>query len=254
MVTSRRQIINDNDRYGGFIADTDVSSTADTGNEMEFSDDILRIASEPTAEKTDRYARTAVAEPEEDYTEVKPEPTRQASYKVETPASFRMVDEPVVEAPKKPRRVEDVMPEIIRQNPTATTTNAVISVEQPAPVVRERKLSAAAKRTLVIYMSVVVAIVAAIIATGVVVSGVAAEVAGYETSIAAMEETIRSQTGELGALSDEAVIRDRAEDMGMVDAGDNASSYDRLEIAEPTPDESGVFDAVRDWFNSIFGG
>ena len=56
-------------------------------------------------------------------------------------------------------------------------------------------------------------------------------------------------------LSDDGAITARAEELGMVAIEeDDIGSYDRLEIGGNTEDESGVFDNIRDWFNSVFGG
>ena len=241
MVSSRRQISRDEDRYGGFaeVAESDVS-------EREISDDILKMRSYVTP--------SGIRETEHD-TAPAEAPVRQERREAASPAPAPAVrPAPVVRehaaeaAVVRPRRASDIMPEIVRPVRKEKAVSA-----QPAPVIRERKLTASAKRALVIYMSIVLAIVAGIIATGVAVSSVSAQVLGYETSIAAQEETIASQREALAQLANEAVIADAAEKLGMVEVG-GTTGYDRLEIGTTEEEASGVFDSIRDWFNAIFGG
>lgn len=240
MVSSRRQISRDEDRYGGFaeIAASDVG-------EREISDDILNMRSYVTPSEQEAPLRDTAPAP------AMPTPRERreaAPVRTAAPARPAPAADASAAAPARPRRMSDVMPEIVRPVRKEKTVAA-----QPAPVIRERKLTASAKRALIIYMSVVLAIVAGIIATGVAVSSVSAQVTGYESSIAAMEETVAQQRELLAQLANEAVIADEAEKLGMVPV-DETTGYDRMEIGETEEEASGVFDAIRDWFNAIFGG
>lgn len=245
MVSSRRQISRDEDRYGGFaeIAASDVG-------EREISDDILNMRSyvTPSVQEAPPSDTASAAEAPA------PRERREAVAPASTAASVRTAPVRTAPAasetatPAKPRRISDVMPEIVRPVRKEKTAAA-----QPAPVIRERKLTASAKRALIIYMSVVLAIVAGIIATGVAVSSVSAQVTNYESSIAAMEETVAQQREILAQLDNEAVIADEAGKLGMVPV-DETTGYDRMEIGETEEEAGGIFDAIRDWFNAIFGG
>ncbi|MBQ7227379.1 MAG: hypothetical protein IJX05_03155 [Clostridia bacterium] len=224
MVTSKRRIETEKDRFGGFA---EAEAYRIEGDRREISDDILNMRSYvSTTEK-----EASVSTPE------KIEEVVIKEVKKATPTPVR-------------RSIQDVMPEII-----APKRIEKISKAESAPAIHEKKLSFAAKRALIIYMSVVLAIVAGIIATGVAVSSVSAQVTSYETTITEQEEMIASQREELALLGNESVIADRAEELGMVEIADgDVNGYTQLQISGSTDDESGLFDNVRDWFNSVFGG
>ncbi len=244
MVTSKRRIERDEDRYGGFAAgDTYIE---DATTEREFSDDILQMRSYVAA--PERRERTETARPAEPEAPA-PKKAEPEVRPVERPARAEETFARPEQLPER-KNIRDLMPKIVSRKRSA-------EIERPAetPVVHEKKLPASAKKALIIYMTVVLAVVIGIIATGVAVSSVSAQVADFESTIAQQEETIASQREDLAVLSDDGAITARAEELGMVAIEeDDIGSYDRLEIGGNTEDESGVFDNIRDWFNSVFGG
>lgn len=233
MVTSKRRIERDEDRFGGF-AEVDDTYRAEA-DRREFSDDLLNM-------------RSYVAEPEKKEETEAPriaplyEPSTTEKREVEVRGEIAV-------APVK-KSAREVMPDIMARRREEKVERSVVT-----PVIKERKLTPTAKRALVIYMSIVLAIVTGIIATGVAVSSVSAQIVDYETTIASQEETIASQREGLALLDNSAVIADKAEQLGMV-AIENGevNSFDKLGIGGNTEDESGIFDSIRDWFNSVFGG
>ena len=223
MVTSKRRIETEKDRFGGFAE----AESYVVEEQKEFSEDVLNVRSyAPTVEKTiEETPRQTVSIPK--------------------------VTERHTQSAKPVRRnIQDVMPEILSEKRISEKKKETV-----APVIYEKKLSPTAIRAIVIYMAVVLAIVAGIIATGVAVSSLSASIVGYETTISAQEETISSQREELALLGNGAVIAEKAEGLGMVEIEEGSvNKYTQLEIGGSTEDESGLFDNIRDWLNSVFGG
>lgn len=232
MITIKRQIENEKERFGSF-AETD-SYVDNTTTEREVNDDLLLMRS-----YTNSTTEIPVSAP--------------------TPAIEEKVGNVVRPAPvEEERRTETP----VRRNSNARMHD-IIHYEQPAeevqpevkPVTREKKLTASAKKAIAIYMSVVIAVVIAVIITGVCISGVNSDIANLETTIQQQEEVILQQNAELGALEDVNAIENKAESMGMVKIKDGETvGYDELEVGENTEDKNGAFDSVRDWLNTVFGG
>lgn len=236
MVTSKRRIERDEDRFGGF-AEVDDTYRAEA-ERKEFSDDLLNMRSYVT--ESDKEEEVAQPSAESVYDTVTTKETTEHATEVRRE---------VTAAPVR-KSAREVMPDIMASRRAEKTERKVAT-----PVIKEQKLSPTAKRALVIYMSIVLAVVAGIIATGVAVSSVSAQVTNYESVIAQQEETIALQREGLALLDNASVIADKAEELGMVAIDDSEiGSFDKLGIGGNTEDESGIFDSIRDWFNSVFGG
>lgn len=234
MIKNKRQITQEKDRYGGFIdnSDDNFGHSMKTIQEQEINSEIIELANDSEAQ-IDEARKIRVTSDYNSTTE---------DYVTNLGSKSKDKDIPAK------KTSQPVLHEIVRQS---DTDEAVRS--EPISIVKEQKLSGRAKKALALYIVLFLAIAIAVIVSGVVLSGIAADISDYENTIESQKETIRLQNEQLGALSDEAVIKDKAEDMGMVVVEDS-SSYEQLEIVEPTEDKSGVFDSIRDWLNSIFGG
>ncbi len=220
MLSIKRQIESEQERYGSF-ADITADSTVST--EREINDDlfVMRASSDKGA---------AVAAPAIE------KKTEEAPIKV-----------PLNEERHAYTQSTAQMHEIVRSEEKREQAVAKQNV-----VVHEKRLSASAKKAIAVYMSIVFALVLAVIITGVCVSSVNADIASIQSTISSQESTIADMSSQL--VVDEADILEAAEEMGMVTVDQSdIRDYDNLELVEDSEDETGVFDSVRDWLNS-FGG
>lgn len=232
MVTSRRQIEKEEDRYGAFVDDVSPVETA-----REFNDELFTVrTSAPRRQEVEEYVEPATERVRETYREP-----------VNTEAEE--TTERVREMPR--RRVQgDLMQRILPRERVASAPE-----EEVVAAPEKRRLPSKVKFAVAVYASVVLAIVIGIIATGIAVSGVNSDISTYESRIESQQELLLEQAGELAALSDSAALTQKASDLGMVKIAEGEKfGFEQLGIEENTDDASGIFDSVRDWLNGIFGG
>ena len=237
MVTSRRQIVNEEDRYGGYAAEADsVEKTEISSGERVISNNILKMrAAHAETEETNVPAEKAEAREEKivDRPVVRPERTSYGR------TAVRSYDRTI--SPARPKRISDVMPEVQRREKVETVS-----------IVKEQKLTAATKRLLMIYLVAVFVVVAAVIATGIIAGSIQSDVTALENSVETSSAVLGDQLAEMQEWIDG--IGDKASDLGMVEIEGADGSYGELTEGVPTEDTNGVFDGIRDWVNSIFGG
>lgn len=222
MVTSRRQIEREEDRYGGFEQDAPVVSEENARRTV--SDSVRRVHDAHTADET----------------VVRPVETLRRPDIIMRPASPRAdrgYDRTI--APSRPQHHSDIMPEVHRGEETVT-------------IVKEQKLTAATKRMLLVYLSIVLAIVVAIVITGIVASNLS-------TDISSLERSVSEQTATLAAIDDSvAGVYEDAADWAannMVKAENaNRGTYEELTPSADAGVSNELFDSIRDWVNSVFGG
>ena len=206
MVTTKRTIDSDTDRYGSF---SEVDHYVD--DEVKMSSTQIKSPSE----------RTIIpSEKEEERTLV-----------ISTPAK--------PEYGNTSRSAEDMMPSIVK-----TDEEQVEYVEEEHYYERrDRKIPAAMRNLLVAYLVLIVAVVAGVIATGIVTSAISASVSALEASINAQEEVISLQNSSLEIDAEE--VKMAAQDLGMVEYTSTDGTYDVLyELSED--DSSNEFDNLRD--------
>lgn len=156
-------------------------------------------------------------------------------------------EKPEKVAVKTTMRLADVLPEITRENVTERKTETVT-------VAKEKPLTPAMKKVLVTYLCVVLFLTAAVIATGVILSGINAQIGTYESQIAQMNQTMALQEATLESLSDPEVIMSKAEGLGMVSADVSVTSP-LVSVSETeTVTDTNWFDALCEWLGGLFGG
>lgn len=219
MVTSRRQIDREEDRYGGYDQETIVGRNATAGR-RNVSENVRRV-------HRSAYNTQTV--------DVGSRPASSFGSARGTRSTARDYDRTI--APERPSRYSEVMPEVRRS-------------EEPVAIVKEQRLTAGTKRMLAVYLSLVLCIVVAIIITGVVASNM-------RTDIGALEAEVNTQMAELAEINSG---MDAAYDAALVWAGENMvqpgfeNTYDELVPGSDVESSGNVFDSIRDWVNSVFGG
>ena len=247
MITTKRQIRRDSDRFGGYYnTETDgipriseydnisnlepITAPEHMGNSMLVSDDV------------------AVDRPEDSlYTTTE---TMQA--RVEAPA---LPERPVKAA--EPRDKEDLLPTV--KTRAYANEKPVEDIEQEIqkdPAKRARaSLDNKTKIMLFVYVLVALALAIAVIATGVSISSASAQADAVAAQVAQKQAVLVQQEQELALLRDVDAIRGKAVQNGMVPAGEPAykvSPVDTVEYPEATPRTDGwdeFFDAMSKIFN-----
>ncbi|MDE7164649.1 MAG: hypothetical protein K2O04_04415 [Clostridiales bacterium] len=246
MVTTKRQIRRDSDRFGGYytaeadaprISDYDsiglepITESERTGSSMLVSDGVQEMQ-QPIYTTPQMAAAPAPAAPE-----VMPIPER-----------------PV--RPVQPRNKEDLLP---------TVKTRAYATEKPAQDTAEKVEKAPAKRAhasldtktkilLCVYVIVALVLAIAVIATGVSISNASAAADEIAASVAQKQAVIVRQEQELALLQDSDAIRGKAVQLGMVPAGAPAYSVSPVETVgypEATERTDG-WDKFFDFFSKVF--
>lgn len=247
MVTTKRQIRRDSDRFGGYynteiggipnisdyerITDPDpITESARAGSSMLVSDDVQK--DEPIYTTPEMLAET--------------EAPAHETAPVERPVKI-----------EQPRNKEDLLP---------TVKTRAYATEKPARDIESSKENAPAKRTraaldtktkilLCVYVVVALILAIAVIATGVSISSASAQADAMAIKVAQKQEIIMQQEQELALLRDDDAIRGKALQNGMVPAGEptyTVSNVETVGYPEATPRTDGwdeFFDAMSKIFN-----
>lgn len=261
MITTKRQITRDRDRFGGYgtasdrspLIDDDVNimQNNETSSDLQsdygvMTDSIVMptlqnntVSDWNTAENAQTSAQTE-----------KPLYSTLDSYGQDQPrAQFDLPTRPVRE--RKPLEHEDIMPSI----KTRAYTQPVRHTEAEAAPRRSahRALSPRTKVLLLVYVAVALVLAIAVIATGVSISGAQASVRELSEHISQQQATVAEQVTDIASLTDEAHIRDRAVANGMVNSSEptyTASRVETVEVQEATPHTNG-FDGFCDWMSGV---
>lgn len=237
MVSTKRQIRKDGDRYGNFDAEyTESPFISELG---------IVNTPEDTGYEPSRFMSGDI--------DIHGE-TETAPYAA--PAAPPVADVP--ERPKKeeqPHSREDVLPTLkTRAYAPANFDESEITDEAPASP-RRRGISSRERVMLCIYIAIALVLAIAVIATGISISAASAESAALAEQIAQKQTMIIEQETTIATLRNDDNIRGRASSLGMVEAGESA--YDAPtaatgEYPEAEPHTNG-FDNFMDWFSEVFG-
>lgn len=248
MITTKRQIRRDSDRFGGYY-NTEVDSPRISDYES-----IANI--EPITEP-DRMGNSMLVTDE-----AAPAPRMEeniyttpqmAQARTEAPAPA-IPERPV--RPAQPRDKEDLLP---------TVKTRAYAKEQPAQDIEERAEKAPTRRErasldnktkilLCVYVVVALILAIAVIATGVSISKASAQADAVAAQVAQKRAVIVQQEQELALLRDDDAIRGKALQNGMIPAGEPAYTVSNVETVgypEATPRTDG-WDEFFDTMSKIF--
>lgn len=244
MVTTRRQVRTEQDRYGGYST-APSASFADTEIDVSYKDEYYENLSAsaisaplkvtvketvaPPAAKPRLYTGRTATKATDIETEILPYPTRRRK-------SVR-------------RETEDLMPTI------KTRRYAEDFHEIKDKAVGKRILSTKAKVMLAVYLVAVVALVAVVIATGIAISGASSSVAGLEKQIEIKNVRLAEQSAELALLSDESALIGNAYQLDM-EPVNAVTEVDLLPHSEPVVYAPGSnwFNDFCNWLDGLIGG
>ncbi len=259
MITTKRQITRESDRFGGYygmenggfplISDFDaIGNTepiSDTGSSMLRSDIDTDITT-PAAPATDGL-----------YTTLETAKSRpQVTQRTYTPP----VREPLPPRQKKKakREKEDILPSV----KTRAYATDVVEQEEERVVEKERERAHSTSRRgavdlrtkviLCIYVAVALILAIAVIATGVIVSKANAQADDLASSVAQKQALVATQREDLRAEME--AMPEKAAGLGMVSASENpsytATPVENVGYPAATP-KSGAFDKFCDWLSKV---
>ena len=204
--------------------------------------------------------RTALSEKEY---ETKLNTRIEANFDTQQAEGFAMNTAPVIEPELSAQRItpvqskEQVMP-TIKESRKITAVNAEVpeikgeeKVENAAAI----HLDARTKMIMAMYIGVSFILSLIVLATGLALTGSNAQVASLESSVRQAYNTVVSQEEQLAYLSDETIVADAANDLGMVESA-TAEEIELIPLGEVVTYDARTngFDEFCDFISSIFGG
>lgn len=236
MVRVRRSVVEEKDRYGGYIQRNDTERKP-VEVDLNVDPDIeLSFSRRPTpVESTER--RELPYAPVE-YTE------RYA----------KKVDAPTRRKRTVPREPEDIMPSIktrayMTEQPQEYVEPETTEYKEPK---KKAMLSVKSKVMLAVYIAAVVVLAAVVLATGISLSASTARVTALEGLVAERNAVIAEQVADLAALENDATLTGLATELGMQKV--NAATEIELlpEVAPVTYEaRTNWFDKLCDWLSNL---
>ncbi|MDE7106801.1 MAG: hypothetical protein K2O39_00585 [Clostridiales bacterium] len=243
MVTTKRQIRRDSDRFGGYY-NTEIGGIPDISDYARITDP--DPITEP-ARATSMLVSDEVEKDEPNYT------TPEMLAETETPAPAQEVERPFKSAP---RDKEDLLPTVkTRAYATDKSAQEVEQHVEKAPAKRTRvALDNKTKILLCVYVVVALVLAIAVIATGVSISSASAQADDIANTVAQKQSIVLQQEQELALLRDDDAIRGKALQNGMIPASEPTYSVSNVKTVgypEATPRTDG-WDKFFDMMSKIF--
>ena len=249
MITTRRQVVNEQDRYGGYASQPVSRINVEVDEERDIRpDDFVRYNSRRSAPVAETERRDMVD------TEVR------YSARPMYPGLDEYVGLPETSAKpssksarkRVPRESEDVMPSIKTR---AYMTEKPEEVETVRRAESKEGMSRKAKIMLSVYVATVIILAAIVIATGVAISGAESGVSSLEYELANKNAIIMNQQAEITALGNDTYLTGAAVEQGMQKV-ENATEVDLAQLTSPADYEARTnwFDKFCDWLSKIIGG
>ncbi len=249
MLKTRRQIITEQDRFGGYSSRQPVREQP-SRNRYEILDENEFIRDEkPYYGETSRYDARAESNVSVQEKESSLYSSR-GDYEYET---AEYVEQPVhTRVPRRRKReIESVMPSIRTRAARDASVNAQVEESgktKPATSVKT-------KAVLAVYAAVVVVLAAIVIATGIAISGASASVAALESELQMKNEIVLQKNAELAALEDDTTLAGLATELGMNKPA-SKTEIELLPMNEAVSYEAVTnwFDKLCDWLSNLIGG
>lgn len=291
MVSTKRQIMRDRDRYGGYGEQETAAAVAPRAENVEVSGNIAAVGTPSDIMSLRGYGRSAqpvvsdplftdisiktdnaqpakpftaeAASPASDVAPVTAAAPTNAAVQTSAPAQPIYTVRPATELPprpvkeRKPLSREDLMPSIKTQSYGSASREAERKNEEVAAPARKasahKAISPKTKVLLAVYVAVAVVLAVAVIATGVSISNSNMQAQAIAESIMQKQQTVLAQEAQIAELTDKANVREQAIENGMVEAGDAKVHVNRADRVEyPTATpHTNGFDEFCDWLGEI---
>ncbi len=249
MITTRRQIVNEQDRYGGYAVKPASRINVDIDEaESIRPDDFVRYNSRMSAPSVNAQ-RTETFDADLRYSE-RPEYPGLDEYVGLPETSVK----PRAKTARKrvPRESEDVMPSIKTR---AYMTGKPEEIETVKHTESKEGMSSKTKVMLAAYVATVIILAAIVIATGVAISGAESGVSSLEYELASKNAVIMNQQAELSSLGNDTYLTGAAVEQGMKKV-ENATEVNLVDFTASAEYEARTnwFDKFCDWLSKIIGG
>ncbi|MDE6398192.1 MAG: hypothetical protein K2L51_02620 [Clostridiales bacterium] len=246
MVTVKRRIATEQDRFGGYGIQPTVKTVTDETETAYNERYSFRTVDEPAAFTAQRERITEAPAHEESAPPVIEYSTRPyyGAHGYAAPAKTGKT-----RAKKSRREKEDVMPSI--------RTRAYVRPEEQQSEAEEprAKMAGKTKIALIAYVVTVLALAVVVIATGLAVSNLNSDAARIEREIVQKNEQLMQINSDIAVLTDLDRIAGAAANGGMHKI-EQTVEVDLLPTEEPVTykGRSNWFDKICDWLSKIIGG
>ena len=241
MMTIRRKVVTEQDRYGGYAMGPRTVVVPEEKQETysTFSFD-TRLAPAVEEVKTEAPVETR-----------REEPVAAPTHSVESVIEYS-------KRPYTPAVPQTSAPAPARQAKKAPRKEVMFEIRQPSPAEAEEpraKVSGRMKVYLGVYLVVAAVLAVLVIATGIAVSNVTADADRLQSEIAVQNEVLAAQNAEILRLTDIDRITGKAVNNGMKKM-ENAKEVELLPTSDPMVYEGRTnwFDRFCDWLSKIIGG
>ena len=237
MITSKRQIRKESERFGGYYG-TD-SNDFPRFSDLDISNSVPDIDNAPAKEAP-----------------VAPEMSAKAAEAPTAAPETAPVHEEKTFRSTAPHNEEDIRPTLkslsfVDAKPIQEITREIEAKEDTKVERRPRAaLDTKIKLWLCVYVVVALFLAVAVIATGISISTASAEADAIAASVAKNQAVISQQMQELASLQDEDVIRGKALENGMVPAGEPDFTVGNVESVG-YPEAKPRTDGWDEWFDMM---
>jgi len=248
MISTKRQIRRDDDRYGSFDADNASPLLSDFGisGDVDYIGNSM-LRSDVDIDITNTAASTDIPE----YTTEAAAPAN-----VEVPPPAPLPERPA--KPEVPHSREDVLPTLKTRSYATERTEtepASVATERTKESVRpaRRGITSRERIMLCVYVAIALVLAIAVIATGVSISTASVQSDALVGQIEQKQAVILAQESELAVLQNEDNIRGRATEFGMVQAGESvydAPVAETVDYPQANP-HTNPFDEFMDWLSGL---
>lgn len=264
MVTTRRRITNEKDRFGGYAAAPSSRTTEISDNTEESFARNERISFERfTDEPVYNTERTAAYETEnrnvyeeETVSERYTAPAQPPVINYSTRYSTATTKAQAQTSKARKKNKDDFMPDIL-----PAQSREMLNERTEEHMYEKSKASLKVKAALVAYITVVLALAITVIATGLAVTKMNRAADSLEREIAAKNVTLTEQVAQIHDLTDltDPAVRARIEDAARADGMETITQSAEVELLptnEPTKYEGRTnwFDKFCDFMSRVFGG
>ncbi len=244
MVTVKRKINSETDKYGGF-------------SDLEIKTPSAEIEVNPQIGVSFMQAQYKKAEASRDMNmdHSTPPPT------MEPRQTVRQQQPQVIRSRQTARPQPDVAeekkttPSVVYMPMIRSEKKEEEQIEEKSTTDKVQKMDGKTKLILGIYASVILLLSALVIATGIFLSSADTRVEALQNELAVKNAIVAQQLGEITLLSDEDALTGRAYNSGMEFIQDKGT-IDLLPLGEVKTYEGSTnwFDSFCDWLSGVFGG
>lgn len=267
MISSRRRVVNENDRYGGYSSQPTFGAEVDNYNDSrveldldyDYSSDRNSRANSYSSNRTSSYSDRISSSRDTSPVSYSP---RLDYEEYDNRVNTVSIPAPTYKSRKTPKRrdAEELMPSIKTRSYSRSSNESEEVLEKiekkpRARVSQKQETSSNTKLMLGIYLAVILILAAVVIGTGVAINSSSASIDSLENQVSIKNDELTKTIFELEKITDDTYIMGAASQNGM-EKIDSIAEIELIEEYIPVQYEARTnwFDKFCDWLGSIFGG